>query len=78
MDIRSLMQEMHDAPNEEAKEIIDEKIKSQFAALSDLEKEKVRQEFNAAWDEELEYARKKLIEIDRKIEMLESTSRKIA
>ena len=73
MNIQSLIQEMHDAQTEETKEKVLEKIKSRFDALSDLEKEEVRKTFSTLLDEELESAKKKLEEIDRKIEMMENT-----
>ena len=73
MDIRSLMQEMHNARTKKSKEIVIEKIKTQFNALNDLEKEEVKKSFIESLDEELENARKKLKEIDMKIEMMEKS-----
>jgi hypothetical protein len=71
MDIKNLMQQLHDAPDGQTKEKVIEKIKSQFASLGDSEKEEVRKVFTASWDEKLEYTGKKLEEIDLKLEMME-------
>jgi hypothetical protein len=69
MDIRKLMQEMHNAQNENEEKLLKEKISSQFALLRDAEKEELRKEYLALWDEQLEYAGKKMEEIDIKLEM---------
>ena len=71
MNIKSLIQEMHNAQNEDAKEKVVEEIKYQFSALGDLEKEEVRKTFMTSLDEQLEYTKKKLEEIDLKLEMME-------
>jgi len=71
MDIRNLMQEMHEAQNEDVKEKVIEKIKSQFNSLNDLEKEEVKKSFIASLDEMLAYTKKKLEEFDLKLEMTE-------
>jgi uncharacterized UPF0160 family protein len=71
MDIRKLMQEMHNAQNGNEEKLLKEKILSQFALLRDTEKEKLKKEFLISWDEQLEYAEKKMDEIDVKLEMME-------
>ena len=71
MDIKELMQEMHEAQSEEEKEEIIEKVKFQFSSLTEHEQEEVRKTFLIMWDEKLEYTKKRLEEIDLKLEMME-------
>jgi uncharacterized protein YaaR (DUF327 family) len=60
MDIKKLMQEIHNAPGKEEKECVQEKIKAQFSSLSEEEKEHVRREFISSWDEKIVETKKAL------------------
>jgi|GEM_PF-2727754 hypothetical protein len=75
MDIKSLMQQMHEAKNEAEREEVKTLISSQFNSLSESEKEVVRVEFIESWDEAILFATEKLKKFDLRIEQLENSSR---
>jgi len=58
MNIKKLMQKMHDATTEEEKLSITNEILSQFNSLSESEKETVRNEFMEGLNEKLTEAEK--------------------
>ena len=71
MDIKQLMQKMHEATTEEEKESVKDEIGEQFSFLSDSEKEEVRKEFLSSLDEKIEEAKETLERVDIFIEMSE-------
>jgi hypothetical protein len=71
MDIKQLMQQMHNAQSEQEKNLIKEEIKSQFSSLSDSEKEEVRNSFMEGLNEKLEEADKLISKIDIALEISE-------
>lgn len=71
MDIKLLMKQMHNASNEQEKNLIKEKIKSQFSSLSDSEKEKVRNSFKESLDEKLKEADNLIKRTDIALEIAE-------
>jgi hypothetical protein len=56
MNIKQLMQDMHNASNEEEKKVIEEKIKSQFSSLSEPEQKAVKTAFLNGLDSKLKEA----------------------
>ena len=71
MEIRELMQKMHNAPDEEQKQIIVREIESVFKSLSDTEKEFVRKEFMSSLDDRLAFTKNRLAEIDISMDIME-------
>ena len=71
MDIKQLMQQMHNALSEQDKKIIEEKITSLFSSLSEQEKKAVQKEFLTGLDEKLEEADKLIKKIDLALEISE-------
>jgi len=69
MDIKHLMQKMHNASTEEEKLSIKNDILSQFNSLSELEKESVRNEFMSGLDEKLKEADEVMKKVDISIEI---------
>lgn len=65
------MKQMHNASNEQEKNLIKEKIKSQFSSLSDSEKEKVRNSFKESLDEKLKEADNLIKRTDIALEIAE-------
>jgi len=71
MDIKHLMQKMHDASTEKEKLSIKNEILSQFNSLSESEKETVRNEFMEGLDIKLQEAEKLIKKIDIALELSE-------
>jgi len=71
MDIKKLMQKMHDATTEEEKSSILNEIVSQFNSLSESEKETVRNEFMEGLNEKLKKAEELIKKVDIAIEVSE-------
>jgi hypothetical protein len=71
MDIKLLMQQMHNASTEQEKNLISEKIKSQFFSLSDSEKEDIRKSLKESLDEKLKEADSLMNRIDIALEIAE-------
>ncbi|MCL2651450.1 MAG: DUF5053 domain-containing protein [Candidatus Azobacteroides sp.] len=71
MDIKKVMQEMHEASSEAEKKQIIDKVKAEFNSLTEEEKKNVRKLFLLSLDDKMEEAKKVLKEIDLKIEMME-------
>jgi len=69
MDIKRLMQRMHDATNEKEKLDIKNEILSQFNSLPESEKETVRKEFMEGLDEQLKKADELIKKIDIALEI---------
>jgi len=69
MDIKSLMQKMHDASTDVEKLSIKNEILSQFNLLSDLEKEIVRNDFMSGLDNKLKEADELMDKVDIAIEI---------
>ena len=69
MDIKNLMQKMHDATTNKGKLSIKNEILSQFNSLSESEKEIVRNEFMEGLDAKLREAEVLIKEIDIAIEI---------
>lgn len=71
MDIKKIMQKMHETSSEiEKKQIFDE-VKTEFSSLTEEEKKNVRESFLLSLDDKLEESKQALKEIDLKIEMME-------
>jgi len=71
MDIKKVMQEMHNASSDVEKKQIIDKVKKEFNSLSEEEKKNVRELFLLSLDNKIEESKKTLKEIDLKIEMME-------
>ena len=71
MDIKQLIQQMHNALDEQEKKRIENEIKSQFSLLSDEEKNFVQKEFLENLDRKLEDADKLVKKIDIALEISE-------
>jgi len=71
MDIKKVMQEMHEASSEAEKKQIIDKVKTEFNYLTEEEKKNVRELFLLSLDNKIEESKKALKEIDLKIEMME-------
>jgi len=71
MDIRELMQRLHNASTEAEEAQILASIKNEFDSLSDSDKEFVRKEFLTSLDEKLEEAKDLIKRMDIAIEMQE-------
>jgi predicted transcriptional regulator len=71
MDIKNLMQQMHDASSEQEKALVVEKIKSGFYLLSDSEKKEVRESFVDGLDVKLKEANNLIHKIDVALEISE-------
>ena len=71
MDIKQLMQQMHNSLNEQEEKRIEDEIKLQFSTLSDEEKKAVQKEFLGGLDEKLEEADKLIKKIDIALEISE-------
>jgi hypothetical protein len=71
MDIKLLMQQMHNASNEQEKKDIEEQIKLQFSSLSETEKKAVQMEFLEGLDAKLEEVDKSIKKIDISLEISE-------
>ncbi|GHV29359.1 hypothetical protein FACS1894177_00110 [Bacteroidia bacterium] len=83
MEIKQLMQKMHDASNEQEKALVKKEIISLFSSLSEPEKETVRKEFLEGLDEKLKEADELIEKMDSAelediIRMSHETSLKIA
>ena len=65
------MQKMHNAPDEEQKQIIVREIEIVFKSLSDTEKEFVRKEFMSSLDDRLAFTKNRLAEIDISMDIME-------
>jgi hypothetical protein len=68
MDIKSLMQQMHDA-DDRNKERIKNEISSQFSSLTEEEKEAVREAFMQGLDAKLEEANRLIKKVDIALEI---------
>ena len=64
MNIRELMQKLHNTSNEKEKEEIKKEILSQFSSLDEFEKEIVRKEFLKGLDEKFKEADNVLEKVD--------------
>ncbi|MGV8094513.1 MAG: DUF5053 domain-containing protein [Mangrovibacterium sp.] len=64
MDIRVLMQKMHDAESDAEKDFIQEEISKEFSSLSEEDKKAVRKVFLEALDEKIEEARRVINKTD--------------
>jgi predicted transcriptional regulator len=71
MDIKNLMQQMHEAQSEEEKNRIGEEIKSRFSLLSDSEKKEVQKNFMQGLDAKLKEADALIAKIDIALEIEE-------
>jgi len=71
MDIKQLMQQMHNASSEQEKKNIEEKIQLQFSSLSDAEKKTVQKEFLEGLDTKLKEVDKSIKKIDIALEISE-------
>jgi hypothetical protein len=71
MDIKKIMQEMHNAPSEVEKKQIIDRVKTIFNSLTEEEKKNVRELFLLSLDDKIEESKNTLKEIDLKIEMME-------
>jgi predicted transcriptional regulator len=71
MDIKNLMQQMHDTQSEAEKNRIGEEIKSRFSLLSDSEKKEVQKNFMEGWDAKLKEADALIEKIDIALEIEE-------
>ena len=71
MNIKELLQRMHDAQDEEQKRVVEQEIARQFELLSDAEKDIVRNEFMVSLDDRLAYTKEKLAEIDISLDIME-------
>ena len=71
MNIKELLQRMHDAQDEEQKRVVEQEIARQFELLSDAEKDIVRNEFMVSLDDRLAYTKEKLVEIDISLDIME-------
>lgn len=71
MDIKDLMKQMHAATNEQEKQGIMNQISSQFASLSDNDKEMVKKEFLSALDGKLKQADDIIRKVDIALELEE-------
>ena len=71
MDIKKLMQDMHNASSVEEKKAIEEKIKQEFSSLTDSEKEDVRACFLDSLDNKLKEADNTLKKVDISVELAE-------
>jgi len=71
MNIKELMQRMHDAQDEEQSRVVEQEIARQFELLSDAKKDIVRNEFMVSLDDRLAYTKEKLAEIDISLDIME-------
>jgi hypothetical protein len=64
MDIKALMQRIHDAANDEERERIQEEIVSGFSSLSEEEKKVVRKDFIDGMDAKIEEGKRLIEKVD--------------
>jgi len=69
MEIKNLMQQMHNAATEEEKEQIIKEIDARFSGLSDLEKIQTQKDFLESLDEKLKEADELIKKVDIAIEI---------
>ena len=71
MNIKNLMQELHDSSTEKEKQIVEGKIKLQFSLLSESEKKEVQKHFMEGLDEKLSQANSIIKKADDFLEIAE-------
>jgi len=69
MDIKYLMQQVHDASTEKEKDFILKEVESQFSVLSEFDKKKVQKEFLEGLDLKLKEADELINKVDIAIEI---------